>query len=149
MEPLIILPKDAKIRRFGRAFCGLFFLSYCGYILLDQTTADQCPVLSVLTLSGILLALVLFLANTLWVSGKALIKIDEEVIESNIKGNKLKLEWIKVSKVSISESDIIFHINGERKEKPLSLSDLAYKDVAPVKNRITWLCEHKNIVCRK
>ena len=149
MEALTISPKESKVRRYVLAFVGLYFLSFCGYLMFAKAAVEQYHLLFFFALFGAFLALVLFLNNTLWVSGKALLRIDKEIIVSNIKGSKLKLEWVKVSKVSVSEFEIVFYTDGGRKEKALNLSGLTYADVPLVKEKVVEFCELKNIVCQK
>lgn len=146
MDALIIAPKSAKGRRIARAFCGLYFLLFCGYLMFNRAVMEQFNMLFFFSLFGAFLALILFLSNTLWISDKILLKIDEVMIESNVKSNKLRIEWVKVSKVAISESEIVFYTDGGQKEKALQLAALPYGDVNAIKEKVIELCEHKNIV---
>lgn len=148
-EALIISPKTSTFKRYGRAFTGLYFLLFCGYLMFDKATIEAYHLLFFVSLIGAFLALALFLSNTLWVSDKVLLKIDDVSVVSNIKGNKLKIEWVKVSKLSLSDFEIIFHTNGEQKSKALDLSSLPYGEIEPIREKVISLCEYKNIVCEQ
>lgn len=148
-EALIISPKASTVKRYGRAFTGLYFLLFCGYLMFDKVAIEEYHLLFFVCLVGAFLALALFLSNTLWVSDKVLLKIDDVKVVSNIKGNKLKIEWVKVSKLSLSEFEVIFYTDGGQKSKALELGSLSYSDVAPVREKIVSLCEDKNIVCEQ
>lgn len=148
-ETLIILKKRSSVKRYGRAFTGLYFLFFCGYLMFDKAAIEEYHLLFFVSLIGAFLALALFLSNTLWVSNKVLLKIDDISVNSNIKGNKLKLEWVKVSKLSFSDYDIVFYTDGGQKFKTLDLSSLPYGEVVPVREKIKSLCEYKNIVCEE
>lgn len=149
MESLIINPQTSKMKNYTLAFVGLYFLLFCGYLVFSEAAIERYYAMFFFAAIGMFVALALFLVNTLWISNKALLKIDNVTIESNIKGSKFKIEWVQVSKVEMTEYDIIFYTDGGRKERRMNLSNILYKEIFPIRNKIEELCEHKNISLSK
>lgn len=145
MDTLIIDYKPTPIKRIGRLICGLYFLCFAGFFLFNEVAISRYGLLFYAALVGAILALFLFLSNSLWVSNKKLLSISSSEIASNIKSHKFKIEWVNVSSVSIKDLSISFFIDGGKKEKTIDLSNIHLKDVAPIKHQVRELCKYKNI----
>lgn len=145
MNALVIENKTPKIRRLTRAIVGGYFTIFCGYFLFTEIAVDSYSFLFFAACLGALLGLLLLLSNTLWTADLKLLTIDNSVISSKISGSKFNEEWVKVSKITIGVSYIIFFTEGGRKQRKLDLTQLQYNDVSTVKGKVIELCEYKNI----
>ncbi len=145
MNALIIEEKTPKVRRTARAIMGVYFTAFAGYFLFTEAVAENYGLLFWTAAVATVMAIVLLVANTLWISDRQLLNIDNSQIVSKVSGSKFAEEWVQVSKVTIGVSYIIFFVDGGRKQRKLDLSQLLYNDVGNVKSKVIELCEYKNI----
>lgn len=146
MEPLIIdYRKSDAIGKIVRIVIALYFLGFCGYFVFTEAAVDSYGVLFFVALVGALMGLIILLLNTLWERNKRLLVVDQSKVESNIKPNKFKVEWINVSNVRIYSSSIYFYVSGGKKERIIDLADIHLKDIEPIKNKVMEICKYKTI----
>lgn len=145
MNALVIENKTPKIRRTLRAITGAYMTIFCGYFLFGEVVVNNYALLFFSATIGAIFGLVLLLSNTLWTSDLKLLSIDNSTISSKVSGSKFDEEWVKVSKITIGVSYIIFFTEGGRKQRKLDLSQLQYSDVSNVKSKVIELCQYKNI----
>lgn len=141
----VIEPPKGGIRKIVLTAISLYFIIYSGYFAFSEAAAGQYKTVFFMSVTGFIIALFLFLSYTLWLSIKDLIVIGEVTIESNVPKNKLKIEWVKVSKISIGDDFIVFYTDGERKKKELDVSQLPYRKVIQMKKYLEDMCNEKCI----
>ena len=145
MNALIIEEKTPKARRTARAIMGVYFTIFGGYFLFTEAVGESHGLLFWAAAAATIMAIILLVANTLWISDKQLLNIDNTKITSKVSGSKFDEEWVQVSKITIGVSYIIFFVDGGRKQRKLDLSQFLYNDVGNVKSKLIELCEYKNI----
>lgn len=146
MDGLIINYNGAsKSKRIVYILIGAYLAIFALYFCIIEGIASRYGILFFCALGGFVLAAILLLSNTLWISG-ATLSIDTNTVKPNIPGqNKSAIDWTNVSSVNIGVSYIIFFLNGGQKQRKLDLSVLIYDDVKTVKGKIVEVCEYKNI----
>lgn len=145
MNALIIEKKIDKFERIGNAISTIILIGVSVYFTLSEAASDSYGLFFFTFAICGLFHLIKLLYTTLWARDKTILKIDNTIIESKVPGSKFKEEWVKVSKISIGLSYIIFFVDGGRKQRKLYLSELTYNDVPTVKGKLIELCEYKNI----
>lgn len=135
----------SKNKRIANSIVGIYLALFTLYFSIIEGIANRYGILFFCALIGFILAAILILSNTLWVSG-ATLSIDSNIINSNLPGQtKTSIDWINVSSVNIGVSYIVFSLNGGQKQRKIDLSGLKYDDVKTVKSKIVEACEYKNI----
>lgn len=143
MNDLIINYDEAKSKRIIKVIVGAFFFGFSFYFFITQLLAKIYGPLFIFAIIGLVLGLILVLANTVFIS-KPLLVIDNTVIEVNMPGQSFTIEWANVSEMNVGVSYLLFILNGQ-KQQSLDLSELKYKDLKEVKSKASEICEFKNI----
>jgi hypothetical protein len=146
MDELIINYNGvSKNKKTVNIITGIYLAGFTLYFCVTEGIASRYGILFFCALTGFVLAAILILSNTLWVSGTAL-SIDGNTINPNLAGQtKSPIDWTSVSRVNIGISYIVFSLNGGQKQRKLDLGGLKYNDVKIVKSKIVEACEYKNI----
>ncbi|MDR0824405.1 MAG: hypothetical protein LBN74_04880 [Prevotella sp.] len=146
MEELIINYNGiSENKRIANIVTGVYLAGFTLYFSIIEGVAGRYGVLFYCALIGFVLAVMLILGNTLWLSG-ATLSIDSNAIKPNMpKQNKSAIAWTSVSGVNIGVSYVALSIDGGQKHRKLDLSSLRYDDVKTVKSKILEVCEYKNI----
>lgn len=146
MNELIINYRDvSKSKKIINVTIGAYLAVFALYFTILEGIASRYGVLFFCALAGFVLAAILILSNTIWVSGTSLV-IDSNSIKPGLPGqNKTEIDWTSVSSVNIGVSYIVFSVNGGQKQRKLDLTALVYDDVKSVKSKIIEVCEYKNI----
>lgn len=145
MEDLLISYGVSKVKKVTNIVIGAYLALFCLYFCISEGIANRFSILFFCALAGLVLAAILFLSNTLWLSDP-FIRIDSNKIESNPPAQShTNIDWARVSKANIGMSYITFAIDGGQKQQKLDLFYLAYGDLLRVKTKIIEICEYKNI----
>lgn len=145
MDDLLINYGISKTKKITNIIIGTYLACFTLYFCITEAIGSRFSILFFCALIGLVLAIILILSNTLWLSEPSL-KIDGNAIESNPPTkNSLTIDWARVSKVNIGMSYITFAINGGQKQQKLELSYLTYNDMVSAKSKVIEFCEYKNI----
>lgn len=124
---------------------GIYLTGFALYFCITEGIAGRYGILFFSALIAFILAAILLLSNTLWVSG-AILSIDNNTVKPNISGqSKSAIDWTNVSSLNIGISYITFSLNGRQKQRKIDLVTLKYDDVKTVKSKLVEICEYKNI----
>ena len=135
----------SKNKKIVNTIIGAYLAVFTLYFSITEGIASRYGVLFFCALVGFVLATILILSSTLWISGTSLV-IDSNIIKPNLPGqSKSTIDWTSISSVNIGVSYIVLLINGGQKQRKLDLSVLIYDDVKTVKGKIIEICEYKNI----
>jgi len=146
MDELIINYSGvSKNKKITNIIIGTYLAGFTLYFSIIEGIASRYGILFFCAIIGFVLATLLILSNTLWISGASL-SIDNNIINPNLPGQtKSPIDWTNVSSVNIGVSYIVFSLNGGQKQRKLDLAGLKYDDVKTVKSKIVEACEYKNI----
>jgi hypothetical protein len=146
MDELIINYNGiSRNKKTANIVTGTYLAGFTLYFGIAEGIASRYGILFFCALTGFVLAAILILSNTLWISGAAL-SVDNNTIKPNLQGQtKSPIDWTSVSSVNIGVSYIVFSLNGGQKQRKLDLAGLRYDDVKTVKSKILEACEYKNI----
>jgi hypothetical protein len=146
MDELIInYNRISGNKRIANIITGAYLAGFTLYFAFTEGITSRYGILFFCALAGFVLAAILILSNTLWISGVTL-SIDSNAINPNLPGQtKSPIDWTSVSRVNIGVSYIVFSLNGGQKQRKLDLAGLKYDDVKTVKSKVIEACEYKNI----
>lgn len=145
MEELVIRKDESTAKKVINIIIGAYLSIFCLYFTTIEGIDKHFGIFFILALIGFILAITLVLSNTLW-ANEYLLKVDNNIFETNPhKQKKAHIEWVKVSKVKLGNSYIIFELNGGVKQQRVDLAFLTYTDLLNIKTRLIDLCEHKKI----
>lgn len=145
MDNLLISYGISKTKKITNIIIGGYLACFTLYFCIMEAIASRFDILFFCALIGLVLAIILILSNSLWLS-EPFVKIDGNTIESNPPTkNRITIDWARISKVNIGMSYITFAVNGGQKQLKMELSYLTYNDMVSVKSKIIEFCEYKNI----
>lgn len=93
----------------------------------------------------VILAILLLLRFTLWGGPKVLFEMTDSKITSKLRAAKFTIDWVNVSAINISRSNLIFLLNGEKYQRKIDLQRLNYVEGKDMLYVVHEIAERKNI----
>ena len=145
MDNLFITYGISKSKKILNIVIGAYLVCFSLHFCISEGIDSKFSVLFFCSLIAVVLAFILILSNTLWLT-KPSLSIDDKKIDSYSRENgTLSVDWARVSKVNIGMNYIVFAVNGGQKQQKLELVYLTYKDMVAAKSKVIEFCEYKNI----
>lgn len=148
MATFNIIRKEKITNRIITSSISFFLLIVNSIYVSKNIYASNYDVLFYCHLTIVALSALFLLRATVWGGAKTVFEMDNTKVISKLSGSKFTFDWVEVSAINIHKDEIIFLLNGEKRQRKINLQTVNFAEGSNMIYNIKEIANEKNIVVK-